>query len=89
MKIDAKTKNELIKLLNNSSKHSNYQILPKFLNKYIDINQKNINSRFENERFEYLNKNLSLNNKTILDIGGNTGYFTFKCFEKISKKLFI
>ncbi|MBJ6119787.1 hypothetical protein JAO76_16385 [Pontibacter sp. BT310] len=68
----------LKELYSNSSKHSNYQILAEELNKFIDSNDISIKSRFEKERLVYILSNLHPKGKSILDIGGNTGYFTFE-----------
>ena len=58
------------------SKHSNYQILSTLLTPHLkDIN---VVTRFEKERLEYILDRIELKNKNILDIGGNTGYFTFE-----------
>ncbi|HIP27062.1 MAG TPA: class I SAM-dependent methyltransferase [Flavobacteriaceae bacterium] len=58
------------------SKHSNYQILSTLLTPYLkDIDVK---TRFEKERLKFILKHIELKNKYILDIGGNTGYFTFE-----------
>lgn len=72
---------QLKSLYNETSKHSNYQILPRALEKYIEIKELNIKSRMEKERFNYISKNISIQNKKILDIGGNTGYFSFEALN--------
>ena len=77
---------ELIKLYSQRSKHSNYQILPKKLAEIIgdDIIAKN---RYEAERFAYILENVDVENKSILDIGGNTGYFTFEMIEHGARRV--
>lgn len=40
-----------------------------------------VKSRYEKERLDYLTRYLDFNKKRILDIGGNTGYFTFEMIE--------
>jgi SAM-dependent methyltransferase len=61
-----------------TSKHSNYQILPTELEKYITNDDINVVTRNEEIRLEYFLENVEISNKKILDIGGNTGYFTFE-----------
>jgi hypothetical protein len=72
---------KLKELYQNTSKHSNYQILPPKLATVINTKELLINSRYENERFEFIKKNLDLTEKSIIDIGGNTGFFTFESLE--------
>lgn len=73
---------ELLKTLyENDSKHSNYQVLTRKLAKLIAPEQISTNSRYEHERLAYLKKHLTLKDKTLLDIGGNTGFFTFECLD--------
>lgn len=64
-----------------NSKHSNYQVLSTRLVSIIG-NDIKIKSRYENERLAFILKNLEVQNRTILDIGGNTGFFTFEFIEK-------
>ncbi|MBS4174153.1 class I SAM-dependent methyltransferase [Bacillus sp. FJAT-49736] len=68
----------LKKLYSESSKHSNYQILSKKLSKIIDDNDIQVKTRFEEERLEYILEYINIKNKSILDIGGNTGFFSFE-----------
>ncbi|MCD7825895.1 MAG: class I SAM-dependent methyltransferase [Clostridiaceae bacterium] len=71
-------KNELIQLYEKKSKHSNYQILPSNFDGIIEKNELKIVSRYETERLKYILENIDIANKSIIDIGGNTGYFTFE-----------
>lgn len=73
---------ELIELYKKTSKHSNYQVLPSSLKNIIEgsIIQPSI-SRYENERLDFLKKHLSFKNKKVLDVGGNTGFFSFEAIE--------
>ncbi len=64
-------------LYNQTSKHSNYQILPDKLNNIIGDGLL-VQSRFEKERLNYINSKIEINNKKLLDIGGNTGFFTIQ-----------
>lgn len=78
---------ELKKLYMNKSKHSNYQILSGKLSKIVDNKVIKIKGRFEKERLDYILKNVDIKNKKILDIGGNTGYFTFELIDKKAKSI--
>lgn len=75
-------KDELKSLYLQSSKHSSYQILPQELADILEIKEDDILSTYENERFDFICKNISLKGKNILDIGGNTGYFTFESVKQ-------
>lgn len=72
---------ELKQLYINKSKHSNYQKLPEILENLIDEKELNINSRYESERLYYILSKIDFSDKTIMDIGGNTGYFTFELLK--------
>ncbi len=80
-------KNRLIELYQNTSKHSNYQILPTGLSAILSQNDVQTKSRFEKERLQFLTDNLDFNGKKILDIGGNTGYFSFESLEIGAKEV--
>jgi len=71
----------LINLYKKTSKHSNYQILPARLNQIINGSSLQIKSRFEKERLAYILSKISVQGKTILDIGGNTGFFSFELID--------
>lgn len=62
-------------------KHSAYQILPVRLAKYIGLHGAIIKPKYEAERFAYITSKLDLKGKTALDIGSNTGYFTFELLD--------
>lgn len=79
---------QLIDLYSKVSKHSNYQILPTKINSLINIDLLKINSRFEIERLNYLNAKLSFKTKTVSDIGGNTGFFSFEILDMGAKKVY-
>ena len=64
-----------------TSKHSNYQILPPQLESLIPNGELATRSRHEKERFEFINNSIKLRGKSVLDIGGNTGYFTFEALR--------
>ena len=71
----------LVALYEKNSKHSNYQILPEVLKEYLDQDKLNINSRYEKERMQYFKSKVLFKNKKLLDIGANTGYFTFESVD--------
>jgi hypothetical protein len=72
---------KLTRLYANKSKHSNYQILPTKVAQIIGDNKVETTSRAEKERLDFLVRHLEIEDKTILDIGGNTGYFTFETLD--------
>lgn len=72
---------ELIELYKKTSKHSNYQVLPSLLKNIIDESIVPSISRYENERMDFLKKQLNFQNKKVLDVGGNTGFFSFEAIE--------
>ena len=69
---------KLISLYQQISKHSQYQILPNQLSTYIKSDILFTKSRAEQERFKFITDNISLENKNIIDIGANTGFFSFE-----------
>lgn len=81
------TINELKKMYENNSKHSNYQILPSELKNFLSSEEITTKSRNEEIRLEYILKNVDIQNKTVLDIGGNTGYFTFEFLSHGAKSI--
>ena len=72
---------QLKEMYANTSKHSNYQILPTELEQYLANNDINVVTRNEEIRLKYFLENVEISNKKILDIGGNTGYFTFELLK--------
>lgn len=75
-------KKELLKnLYMKTSKHSNYQIMPTVLRGILDVNELQTQSRYEEERFHYITKYVNIKGKKVLDIGGNSGYFTFESYS--------
>lgn len=75
-------KEELIALYANNSKHSNYQILSKRLSDIIGNKNIDVRTRYESERLNYILKNISIKNKSVLDIGGNSGFFSLELLEQ-------
>ena len=70
------------KLYNEVSKHSNYQILPNRLISITGIKNLNIQGRYEYQRLEYIKQKIQIKGMHILDIGGNTGFFSFEMIEQ-------
>lgn len=71
---------ELNGLYHKTSKHSQYQILPAAVKQLVK-HEVFVKSRSEQERLNYILKKIDATDKTVMDIGGNTGYFTFKLLE--------
>ena len=64
------------------SKHSNYQVLPLKLRQYLVNDSIKIKSRYEEKRLDFITSILDINRKKLLDIGGNTGFFTFELIDR-------
>lgn len=77
---------KLEKLYANKSRHSQYQILASNIEHLVNY-KKPEKSKYEKERLEYILSNVELKGKKILDIGGNTGYFTFESSKKNPKSV--
>lgn len=78
MKVEAE---KLLELYNKKSKHSSYQQLPEVLNSFFFRNITQSISRYEKERMKWVKEKISLQGKSVLDIGGNTGYFSFEAIS--------
>lgn len=76
---------QLSKLYMESSKHSNYQVLCSELRKIIPQDQLTIVSRYEYERLAYICSQIDFDGKNVLDIGGNTGFFTMEAIRAGAK----
>ena len=87
MKAGMKMSKSFNELYMESSKHSNYQILPSNLKGLVDDSMLNIQSRYEKERLEYMLNNVNPEGKSVLDIGGNIGFFTFETVNKGAAKV--
>lgn len=68
---------KLEELYANKSRHSQYQILAPLVENLVNY-KKPEKSKYEKERWKYILSNVDIDAQTILDIGGNTGYFTFE-----------
>lgn len=69
---------ELKQLYSENSKHSNYQILPSQLLRILGNDAIKVKSRFEQERLDFFLSKLDFEGQKILDIGGNSGFFSFE-----------
>jgi hypothetical protein len=78
-------KDELINLYAKNSKHSNYQILSRRLSGIIGDNIIEVRTRYESERLNYILSNILVKDKSILDIGGNSGFFSFELIDAGAK----
>jgi len=79
------SKKDLIRIYSRKSKHSNYQALPNDLQKIISTDKIQTRPRFDAERLGYILKKIDVSNKSILDIGSNTGYFSFELIKSGAK----
>lgn len=80
-------RNQLINLYSNQSKHSNYQVLPTKLRDILNDGDIRTSSRFEKERLDYIVSAVNVSEKTVLDIGANTGYFSFELLDAGAKSV--
>ena len=81
-------KEKLKFLYQKESKHSNYQILPQQLTAKLSNHMFNVKTRNEFERLNYIQNNVTVEGKIILDIGGNTGFFTFETIFLGAKQIY-
>lgn len=72
---------QFVELYNKTSKHSNYQVLAPELQEIIKPESILVKTRQERERLDYIRKHVNLGEKTLIDVGGNTGYFTFEAIR--------
>lgn len=75
----------MVELYNKTSKHSGYQMLPNRLSFLLKDSNIKIKSRYEKERLAYIISKIEVEGKNILDIGGNTGYFSFELIDRGAK----
>ena len=85
MKSDIK---QLQELYHTASKHSNYQVLASQLTKYFKDEPVEVTSRHEQPRLDCILSNLNLQDRRVLDIGGNTGFFTFESLNAGASKAY-
>lgn len=73
---------QLKKLYYETSKHSHYQAMHPSIEKFIGELEAPTINRYEKERTEWMVKKVDFTNAKVLDIGANTGYFTFFALEQ-------
>ncbi len=76
-------------LYETNTKHSNYQILPQALKGILEEKELKIKSRFERERMKYFSSKVDFKDKKVLDIGANTGYFSFEVIDAGAKEVVV
>jgi SAM-dependent methyltransferase len=79
------SENEFNRLLEIQSKHSQYQEIHSSLNNI--ISEKAGQKRKEKLRADYFQKIVNFNDKTVLDIGANSGFFVFSSIESGARKV--
>ncbi len=85
--MDISQKKQLEELYEDVSKHSQYQRMPAFLEHELNkLSTPKIN-RYEAERFEFIKKSVDFQNKSVIDIGGNTGFFSFEIQQQGAKSI--
>lgn len=72
---------KLVQLYSTSSKHSNYQVLAPELESLVGSVDIQTKTRSEKERFDYLLTKIDFTQQRVIDIGANTGYFTFEAIK--------
>lgn len=82
-----KEKEMLVDLYMKNSKHSQYQILPREFDSIISQNEIKCVSRYENERWSYICKHIDFSEKRVVDIGGNSGFFSFEAIRSGAKRV--
>ena len=73
---------KLLALYNKTSRHSQYQQLASQFKCIFGEKERTSYSKYEKERFNYIESKIDFSCKKILDIGGNTGYFTFEALNR-------
>jgi len=79
---------QLQELYHKGSKHSNYQVLPSQLLEYFKEESIEVKSRHEQPRLDCFLSQVDFNGCSVLDIGGNTGFFTFESLKAGASKLY-
>jgi SAM-dependent methyltransferase len=69
------------------SKHSNYQVLPRRLRPLLREGAIATKSRYEHERMAYIAAHVDLAGKSVIDVGANTGYFSFECLDRGARRV--
>lgn len=79
--------NKLDVLYSATSKHSQYQSLHPRISGLMQVEHLAIRSRNEVERFAYISDAVNFKERTVCDVGGNTGYFSFAALEAGAKEV--
>jgi len=77
----------LNKLIDNKSKHSQYQSISPLILSHLNFSPQITKPRYEKERMDYILSKIDIENKVVADIGGNTGYFSFEMIENGAQHL--
>jgi len=72
---------DLIRLYHAPGKHSGYQRLPPSLASIFSASEPGFHGRYEEERLAFVLSTLELSNRSVIDIGGNLGYFSFEALR--------
>lgn len=71
-----------------TTKHSHYQIMPDLLAQFINPEEHNKkHSRYDKERLSFFTENVPFQGSSVLDVGANTGYFSFESIEAGARKV--
>ncbi len=68
-------------------KHSQYQAIPSFLRPFLGNACFSAKPRFDRERLDFVLQFFNPKDKIVLDIGGNTGFFTFEMIHYGAQKV--
>lgn len=75
----------LRRLYEQSSKHSGYQSLAPSLTAILGASAIDAADKYENERLAFIQSHVSFENKRVVDVGGNTGFFALTAAETASR----
>jgi SAM-dependent methyltransferase len=71
----------LEKLLSSDSKHGNYHALPARLKNLLGLSYNPKSLHYEEARLRFILEHIDPNEKSALDIGANTGFFSFEMID--------
>lgn len=74
-------KQDLLDKYHSVSKHSNYQMLAPSVIGLLGPHHLEVRSRHEAERFDWITSKMDPKGLRFLDVGGNTGYFSFELVD--------
>jgi SAM-dependent methyltransferase len=77
----------LLDLYQQTSKHSNYQVLASALAPLLDSDAISVKSRHEHERLAYILARVPMDGLLVADIGGNTGFFSFELLARGARRV--